>query len=400
MTIRRFPEDFRVEERLSPEYAAALSPERPPGRAFALYRLTKTSLTTPEAAAMLARALGVRPGAAAWGGLKDKHALTIQHVSVALPSGAEPAEAPGGRGWSAEHLGWALEPMSPAAQCGNLFEIVVRDLSRDAAGMMEERAARLRDPGDPAALLVVNYFGDQRFGSARHGQGFAAPHLIRGDFESALRLLIATPARKDSGKKRQFTRLAAQQWGRWADLVQQLPRCPERAAVEALAAGKTFRDAFAALPYSLQNLCVEAYQSFLWNDTARRLVRSLGDCVITAADPYGDLALPEAGAIPPDWRSLVVPLLGPRTRLDPAWAAAANEALRAEGLSQSDLRIPGLRRPAFDEHPRRLIVAAADFSLEPVQADEASGGRRFKRAVRFVLPAGAFATVVLRALGQ
>ncbi len=38
-------------------------------------------------------------------------------------------------------------------------------------------------------LGVVNYFDSQRFGSLKHGQGYIAKDLIRGDFEAALQEL-------------------------------------------------------------------------------------------------------------------------------------------------------------------------------------------------------------------
>jgi tRNA pseudouridine13 synthase len=95
-----------------------------------------------------------------------------------------------------------------------------------------------------------------------------------------------------------------------------------------------------------------------------------------------------------------MPLVGPRTELREPWGRALRAVLAEEGVSQADLRIPGLRRPAFDEHPRRLVVETRGFELGPMEADEVSGGKRVKRLVKFGLPPGAFATVVLRALGQ
>src|SRR5437870_12332522 len=89
MTIRRLPADFLVTERLRDPFARAIG-EPAAGRPHAVYRLTKESLTTPEAASKVAAALGVKGGAVAYGGLKDKHARTIQHVSVRIDPGAAP----------------------------------------------------------------------------------------------------------------------------------------------------------------------------------------------------------------------------------------------------------------------------------------------------------------------
>jgi tRNA pseudouridine13 synthase len=398
MTIRRVPSDFAVRERLTAAFAGRMG-EAAAGRPFAVYRLTKTSMNTVEAAQGLAKALGVKGGAVAYGGLKDKHAVTVQHVSARV----EPERAVGsaeGRGWSSALVGWSSEAVSTAAVEGNGFVIVVRDLSPAAAAEMERRA-RLLTPRGGDGPLVVNYFGDQRFGSARHGEGFAAARLIRGDFEGALRLLIGTPARKDSGKKRAFSRELAAGGGKWGEVLERLPRCQERGAVEELARGAGFREAFSALPYQLQNLSVEAYQAHLWNAAVRRAVqheaRRSGGEVLVAEDAFGEMVFP-VGEAAAAMRGMEMPLLAATTELKEPMAGAMREVLREEGIEQKDLKIPGLRRPAFDEHPRRVMVEAGEFELGRTERDEM--GTRLKREVRFFLPPGVFATVVLRAMGQ
>lgn len=407
MTIRRQPSDFVVRELPDPALADALRPAPAREAPHAVYELTKTSLTTPEAIQRLGRALGVRHAAVDYAGLKDKHAQTAQLVSIPVPAeerAGVPREA-GGPRWSAALRGWSPTPVSAGWIARNRFTIVVRDLSRAAADEMDRRAAAvaLPTPGlvPERTLLFVNYFGDQRFGSARHGKGFIAAHLVRGDFEAALRLAIATPARKDAGARRRFTRAAAAKWGDWRGMLGDLPRMPERKAVERLAEGAGFRDAFAALPYFAQSIAVEAYQSHLWNATARRLARRLAGegALVRADDPFGEMLFPPAGAVREPWRSLIVPMLSPRTALAEPWGPDAARALAEEGLTPDRLGVPGLRRPSFDESPRPLFAAAERFTMTEAEPDDLTP-RRLKRTLRFELPRGAYATVLLRALGQ
>jgi tRNA pseudouridine13 synthase len=259
--------------------------------------------------------------------------------------------------------------------------------------------------GEPAALRLVNYFGDQRFGSARHGQGFIGKHLCQGDFEGALRLAIATAARKDRMEQKVFKRTLQENWGRWREVLPRLRRCPERRAVERLAhSAKDFRAAFCALPYLLQQLSVYAYQSWLWNSIARDLIaRRCGPLgqVLVADDPFGEMLFPAAGCIPEELAALQIPLLARKTVLARPWQESAAEVLKAEGISSGQLHIPGLRRPFFGEELRALFFIAADFKLGPAEPDETAGGQgRLKRLVSFILPRGSYATVVLRALGQ
>src|SRR5436190_7872134 len=73
MKLRRLPEDFAVEE---------LADVSPGGGEFALYRLTKRSLGTPEAIEAVLRRWKLPRASVSYGGLKDRHAITRQYVTI------------------------------------------------------------------------------------------------------------------------------------------------------------------------------------------------------------------------------------------------------------------------------------------------------------------------------
>ena len=401
MIIKRHPEDFFVEELLSRETASKISDEPGP---CALYRLTKRSLGTDEAIERLAAKLRLSPGRIGYAGLKDKHALTVQYVSVVFPQGGRenaPAflETPG---WKLERIGWLADPISIEDIDGNKFRVTARHLTRRQCGWIEEAREFLSVPsGRSKLLLFVNYYGDQRFGSARHGRGFAAHHLVKGDFEEALRLLIATPDRKDSKKGKEAKRAIAAGWGAWKSIAKALQPCPERRVVERLAETEgDFRRGFAGVPPFIRQMTIEAYQAWLWNEIARRFVEH--QCAapfVRNSSQFGDLIFPEAASVWSAISSLVIPLLSPRTKLEEPWKAAAESVLAEEGIAMDELRVPGLRKPYFGEIPRALFAEAREFSLGPAEPDESVTDRRiFKRRLRFYLPRGSYATVLLRAL--
>lgn len=420
MIIRRYPEDFRVRELLSSAFSRGIVPlagGSPPAadHPHAVYILEKSSLTTPEATSQLAAAFKARAGLVEYAGLKDKHAVTSQHVSLnwasLKPDGPASSriEPPPLRidreRWNASLLGFSARPIAADCIDHNHFDIVVRGASRADVGEVRARARALARGDAPGRATIVNYFGDQRFGSARHAEGFIALHLVHARFEDALRLAIATPARKDTGKKRIFTRAAARHWGNFKSLAKALPACPERAAIETLAEGKGFKEAFAALPAFLQQISIEAYQSHLWNRIAARAATQgvTTAKVFTAEDDFGPLAFPSAAALPPGLLNLDLPLPAPDAVPPAQWRSTYDAVLAEDGVSLDRLKIPGMRRPFFGTASRPLLVDATNLELGKAEPDESASKtspKNLKFSVSFDLPRGAYATIVLRALGQ
>ena len=74
MKLKCLPEDFRVTE---------LTDRPTHGRgSFAIYRLTKQSLGTPEAIDAILRRWNLARQQISYGGLKDRHAVTEQFITI------------------------------------------------------------------------------------------------------------------------------------------------------------------------------------------------------------------------------------------------------------------------------------------------------------------------------
>src|SRR4029079_2523981 len=100
--IKRSATDFALEEVLSPDLHSLSTSTGP----FALYRLKKETLATPEAVGKIAREMNVPSGAFAYAVLKDKHASTIQHVTLKMEGERAAPEKLAGAGWTLERLGF------------------------------------------------------------------------------------------------------------------------------------------------------------------------------------------------------------------------------------------------------------------------------------------------------
>src|SRR3954467_657482 len=74
MKVKQQPDDFRVEE---------LTDVTPGDRGpFAFYRLQKHNRQTPDALAAIRRRWEIAPQRLNYGGLKDRHADTIQYLTI------------------------------------------------------------------------------------------------------------------------------------------------------------------------------------------------------------------------------------------------------------------------------------------------------------------------------
>jgi tRNA pseudouridine13 synthase len=147
--IKSEPEDFEVEE--IPAY-------QPSGQGEFLYLwIEKRSMGAEYFTRQVARRLDIPPGEVGTAGLKDRHAITRQLVSV--PVSAEPRLAQlDGDGIRVLNVSRHGNKLKPGHLRGNRFRILVRGVSGDAAQQLPSLVKTIREQGLP------NFYGSQRFG--------------------------------------------------------------------------------------------------------------------------------------------------------------------------------------------------------------------------------------------
>lgn len=176
--IRARCEDFRVDELLGFEADGE-------GEHW-LLQVEKTGSNTAWVAGQLARAAGVSKRDVGYSGLKDRHAVTVQHFSLPVRRGDPPdwerVSAPGFRVLAAWRHRRKLRRGSHRA---NRFHIRVTGLAGDRQALEHRLHA--------ATGGVPNYFGEQRFGRGMGNLSLAARVLAdprrswgRADREFAL----------------------------------------------------------------------------------------------------------------------------------------------------------------------------------------------------------------------
>lgn len=390
MKLRQRPEDFIVEEasRLAP---GGRGPDEGP---YGLYRLRKRSITTPEAVRRVARAGRIDPGRIGYSGLKDRHAVAVQFVTVF----GKPVGELSGPGFRLSPAGRSARAAGPREIERNSFRVTVRDLSRGEAERALERGSAYARSGVP------NYFDEQRFGSARATGAFPGELAARGDWEGALRLVIASSSREDSKDTKRRRRVVADGWGDWTAVKAGLDRSSERSIVTYLADHPAdFVGAFDRLPGSLRTIVLSAFQSLVWNEVLSGVVRARAARTWTHAGRYDQVAF-----FAPDddcartLGGLAIPFPHRATRMrDPDAERAFDEALARRGLTLDSFRLRGLKKGHFWRGERAALAEVAGFSARGPFHDElkAGGPERgaFALELRFSLPPGAYATMFVKA---
>ena len=302
-------------------------------------RIEKRGITTYEAIARVARALGVSPKAIGFAGMKDAHAVTIQTFSVEHVPVAKCEAALAGidrvRLVSAK---LHRNKIKLGHLRGNRFILRIRGCVADAATRARAVLDEIERRGCP------NFYGEQRFGN-------------QADNDRVGRLLVLHDYRGAS------------------DL-----------------AGGDIRKK----PHSLVRLYVSAYQSVLFNRIVAGRMPDLGRLEV------GDLAyLHDRGAVfrvddlaaeQPRADRLEIspsaPLFGLKVLLADGRPGEVERAVLAEeGLTREQFDVPGAGNFTGERRPMRIPVA--DAEVAPVEGDASA------IEVRFDLPRGSYATVVL-----
>jgi tRNA pseudouridine13 synthase len=385
MKLKQQPEDFQVEE-LTDVTPAEHGPH-------ALYRLEKRGWSTPDALATVRRRWRLEPRRLSYGGLKDRHAHTVQYLTV----WHGPRRNLSHPGISLTYLGQVPEPYTSARIRANRFRLTLRDLRPEALTHAERALDEVRTEGVP------NYFDDQRFGSVTPGGEFIARLLVLGRFEDALRLALTGPYEHDRAAQKQEKATLRTQWGNWAACKELLPRGHARSLVDYLLHHPSdFRGAVARLRPELRGLYLSAYQSHLWN---RLLARWLHE----HCRPEQLLAVPlRLGGFPmyrglddsqrQELGQLLLPLPSARTHLEPddPRAGLVQAVLAEEELELRQLQVKGIRELFFSKGERAALCLPEGLRGE-AGPDDLNPGRQ-RLLLEFELPRGCYATLIVKRL--
>jgi tRNA pseudouridine13 synthase len=378
--IRSRPEDFLVEE--VPLFL-------PLGHGdHVIAHVEKRGISTLDVLLFLSKAAKVSERTIGYAGLKDARALTRQYVSLhrVPPQRVEGLAGPRFRVLSAARHPHGLKI---GHLKGNRFTIRIR--GADLARVPAARAAL----EDLARRGMPNPYGEQRFGTKQdsHLLGRA---IVDADWAGFLDLLLGHPSPLEKDERMHAAR-AAWSAGRPEEAFEALPKKhrSEKRALSVLLRTGSPREAFEALGPHPKRIWLSAWQSWLFNRVlARRRAEGTWDRLLPGdvAWLHGSGATyvvgegpEEAGRAEALQASATGPLPGYDQRLaGGAPGALEREVLREEGADPEAFRAAHARMRG-SRRPLRVPVREASLEVEGPGTV----------VVRFVLPPGAFATVLL-----
>ena len=332
-------------------------------------KLRKQNMTTMDAIDKLSSMLHISKNRIGYAGNKDKKAVTEQYISV---KGVDPEDI---RGIYTDEFDLEVVGYGDRIGIGNLsanrFEITIRDLQLP----IEDLRNRVLKIVDELDGKFPNYFGQQRFGSTRPITHQVGRHILKGNYEEAVWTYIAKPydqeyksirkTREELWETREVEGAAEKfpkKYRYEKTLLYHLTKHPE-----------DYQGAIKRLPEGLQTLFIHAYQSWVYNRVLSQLL----------ADGWYE-------------EDYEIPLVGYKTDLkDERPENLMEEILEEEGVSQEDFRLSDLPELRSEGSYRRAFADFRNFEVLDLDEDSLNMARN-KMTVKFDLPKGSYATVLLR----
>ena len=427
-------EDFRVEE-------MAKIPALDPRGRFTVVRASLTNWETNRFLKRLANACGISRRRVFSSGMKDKRAITTQILVVDAPQGkVEGVEISDS---VIEVIGRTHQKVGMGDHDGNRFTITVRGCCDSEGNPIDGKEAmrrmndiRSRMAKKMGADAFPNWIGPQRFGATRPVTPEVGRAVLEDDYEKACDLYLGMEGQNSSGDVAVFR-------AKWRDTkdpkgcLDVIPRYLgyERGILESLLKHpEDWLRAYRSLPHSLQLLTIHSLQSLTFNHAlAARLAADLsiiepviGD-LVAPVQPNGRIEVSKMAFVSESNLDRCrrncqlgrLAVTGPLPGNSASFAEGLpgeleQQALEDTGLSDVSWMVPRIPRLTSSGTRRPLSVLFKSFSVEeaPEVSDSSLSGKwehgpregdlwhpdGASLRLRFTLPPGTYATVLMREL--
>lgn len=379
--IKVKPEDFIVEELIDIPFSHK--------GAYTVLKLEKRSWNTLDVIDFVARKMNVSKNLFARAGLKDRYSLSTQYLTYK----GNFKQAIKEDNFTLTPIGRSGSAVKPGMLRGNRFSITLRNLTKGEAERIRLNADEVREHG------FANYFDEQRFGSARHGQGFIAKKMILEHYQGALKLLMCHAYKEDNAHEKKFKKYCLSHWRDWQGSLKIAPIFYRPVLRYLCAHPKDYKNALKEIDREFLNLYLLAYQSYIFNETLARMVRQYGEENVPLKYSMGEFIFFRKLQVSLKAVDRLIPVVNEKTKLAGAVGMNIEKTLAKEGitLKQMALQKMRLRGVRFKYFLRDAIVFPDEFVISSAEPDDIYTGKH-KCLVKCVLLPGTYATVLIKRL--
>jgi tRNA pseudouridine13 synthase len=385
MKLKQQPADFIVEE--IPDFEVTSEKDE-----HTVFLLEKQEIDTFDAIRQIAQKLRISLFEIGYAGLKDRHALARQYISIPTRYNVQGLNIDS---LTLSFVGYHRKKIKIGDLIGNRFTITVRDVSENELADVSGRAATIPMSGIP------NYFDSQRFGSVID-HGFIGKYIVLKKYDHAVKQYLTAYQKSEPKKIKDEKRKILSSWNDLSNV-----RVYNKAfamVIKEYLKTKSWLAAYKKIPAHLREMFVNAYQSYLWNECVKELLKEIVEkkklysveYAIGALLFYANLSEDEMKKIPGTFQTISesVTLSFDEHRI-------VDRVLIKEGLTLADFGIEAETGNFFKTRARQVLLTPEDFTIsKPVRDEINSKGntQRFKIQVSFSLPKGCYATLVTKRL--
>ncbi len=378
--IKVIDEDFIVEER------AGISLDNEGD--FGVYLLRKKGWNTVDILNHISRILKIPITSISYGGKKDKHGITYQFITIKDRRDFSREE----KYFSLKLLGRAQRPMGPDLIISNHFKITLRNIKNSEN--------ILKNLEEIKKFGVPNFFNDQRFRSFDPRRGFFGERVLKKQWNGALQVFLTSVTPEMKGDEKRRREEFFKNWRDWDKCLEIAESPIEKKIFKILREEGNFAKALHTIPKEEVSMLYSSYQSHLWNEVLRRLLKIKIKEIIEVKGIEGPYLFWEE--IDDETfsylKNLKIPT--PSAKMifyDVLAKDIFEEILKERGIKRSNFRTSVLRKAYFRSFQRRAIVVPEDLKVIEEGEDELYRGKR-KIKIEFSLPRGSYATMVTKRL--
>lgn len=385
MKLKQYPRDFIVEE------ISSIVPS-PDKDNHTIFLLEKEEMDTFEALRYISKKWQIPTNEIGYAGLKDKHALTKQWISVPTQFDANPLRKNRIR---TQFIGYCNDKIKIGELLGNRFIITARAIKKNQINPIKKRICEIEETG------VLNYFDSQRFGSVIK-QNFIAKAILQDEIETAIKWFLTLYQKSESRYVKNDKRLILTNWPNLTTLSIKDYRL--RTVIDEYLKTQDWLASYKKIPIRLQELIKNAYQSYLWNECIKHIVSNLVTPEELLSVRYAAGTLLFFKNISSDVL-LNFPKEFPTISFDmnvsDEESSVINEIITRENISLEDFKNYEKTGTYFSTHLRKVVVTPKNLRKSPFDQDMVNSiGNHscFKVELAFELPKGSYATIVTKSI--